>query len=173
MRNSVASYLLKASLYLLLQVFVFLKLNLFNTAFCYVYVAFIIALPLSMPRITQLFVAFGIGLIVDIFYNTLGINAAASLIIMYLRPYIFRIVPQPTSSPDVETQELSLQNFSFGWILQYYLIMIFLHHLLLVFIEAAGFTRFGYHMMIVFYSTLFTLVVSIIIQLTLYSKGRR
>jgi len=52
----------------------------------------ILILPVSWRGPKLLIAAFIIGLILDAFHNTLGINASAMLVTAFLRPYILRII---------------------------------------------------------------------------------
>ena len=58
----------------------------------YIYILFIMLLPLKAPRYAILIGAFLLGLSVDIFSNTLGIHAFASVFIAYVRPVIIRVI---------------------------------------------------------------------------------
>ena len=71
--------------YLLLQIFFVRQLVFFNYAFCFVYVATIILLPFDTSRVQLILLGFVAGMLVDVFYNTIGANAAAMTLIAYLR----------------------------------------------------------------------------------------
>lgn len=52
----------------------------------------ILILPISWRGPRLLLIGFTIGIILDAFHNTLGINASAMLVISFLRPYILRLI---------------------------------------------------------------------------------
>lgn len=53
-----------------------------------VYPLFILLLPFETPHWLVLLVAFVNGILIDIFYDSLGVNAFTSVLIGFLRPYI-------------------------------------------------------------------------------------
>ena len=75
-----------------LQILLLRNLVLFNTAFCFLYIGFLLFLPIQMPKVMLLLLAFVSGITVDIFYDTIGINAAAALLLAYLRPYVLLVL---------------------------------------------------------------------------------
>jgi rod shape-determining protein MreD len=77
-------------LYLLLQIFFMRNMVLFNYAFCFIYIAGILILPAEISRMYLLFIGFGLGFTVDVFSNTFGMHAAASVLIAYLRPFLIQ-----------------------------------------------------------------------------------
>ena len=81
-------YSLMVILYLLLQIFFMRNMVLFNYAFCFVYIAGILILPAEISRMYLLFIGFAVGFTVDIFSNTFGMHAAATVLIAYLRPFL-------------------------------------------------------------------------------------
>ena len=77
MRQNTLSYFLVFIVYLALQVFLFNNMVLFGTAFCFIYIAFILFLPFRINPVFLISLGFFGGLITDIFYNSMGVNAAA------------------------------------------------------------------------------------------------
>ncbi len=57
----------------------------------YIYILFIIALPVKTPRWLSLILAFILGLTLDIFSNTLGMHAFATVLIAFLRNGIINL----------------------------------------------------------------------------------
>ena len=52
----------------------------------------IIILPVGLSRNRLLFIAFAIGVILDSFHNTLGINTSALVLLAFLRPLALKII---------------------------------------------------------------------------------
>jgi rod shape-determining protein MreD len=73
--------------YVLVQVLILKNLVLFDVAFCFLYVAFILLLPVEMSPVALMFTAFGMGFLVDIFYSSMGLHAFALVITAYARNY--------------------------------------------------------------------------------------
>ena len=71
----------------LFQVLVLKYMVLFGVGFCFLYLMALLFLPLEMGFAGAMITGLVLGLTVDIFYNTTGIHAAASVFIMFIRPY--------------------------------------------------------------------------------------
>src|SRR5215510_3668646 len=87
MSRSGAFVIIYFVIYLLAQVMLFKQLVLFNTAFCFVYVAFILLLPIETNSLVLMSVAFLLGFCVDIFYDSLGLHALSLVLVAYVRNY--------------------------------------------------------------------------------------
>lgn len=157
-------------IYLILQVVLVQKMVLFDVAFCFLYLGFLLMLPFESGAIRLMLMGLLMGLCVDIFYNSLGIHAAASVFIMYLRPYVVSLIAPRGGYEAWMTPKLKIMGFE--WFSVYSLMLIFMHHLLLFFVEAGGFSNFFYTLLKVLASTAFTFVVVVIIQYLFYSSRR-
>lgn len=167
-RFSVFGGLFRAILLILAQVILFKNLVLFDSAFCFGYVLIFLMLPMDTNPIVQLLVGFVVGIIIDSFYNTLGIHAAASVLLVYLRIYWSRLMT-PSGGYD-SGPKINVRTQGLVWFLTYSYPLVFVHILLLLFIEASGFGLFWHTLTKVFYSSLFTLAVILIIQYLFYKK---
>lgn len=79
---------------LMVQVLLFSNLHFMGICSPYVYVLFLIALPLELPVVAQLCVAAALGLVMDIVGNTPGVHMAACVALMYAKPHIIhRMIP--------------------------------------------------------------------------------
>lgn len=149
-------------LYLTLQILIFRNLVLFDLAFCFVYVACILLLPAELSMTLTLLLAFGVGVVVDMFYNTLGMHAAASVLLAYLRPYLIRFQAAQRGFESrivLSIHEMGLRSFFY-----YILVLTFVHHFVLLFIEANSLMLLLPTLVKVFFSTLFTTLSIILIQ---------
>ena len=67
----------------------------------YFYVLFIILMPFETPRWLLLISGFLLGLSVDLFENTLGMHAAATVFMALVRPWVLSIfAPRDGYEPD-------------------------------------------------------------------------
>ena len=162
MNRSGILYFFSFFIYLLLQVLLLKSFVLFNTAFCFLYVAFILFLPIEINSLALMFIAFALGFMVDIFYDSLGLHASTLVLIAYLRNYWLSVI-SPQGGYDAGTGPTLGVN-GVQWFLVYTLPLIFLHHFVLFFLEAGGFSVFWYTMLKVIGSLLFTMIVIILIQ---------
>jgi hypothetical protein len=142
--------------YVALQVLFFRNLVFLDVAFCFIYLIPILWLPGDMNSLWVILTSFLIGLFVDMFYNTPGVHASACTLVGFLRRPILRYF---FPSRGVEN-EIHVSLFKMGH--QRYFIYItaitFIHHLVLFFVEAAGLHLFGYTLLKVFSSLVFTVL---------------
>lgn len=164
------SHLLQFFVFVALQIFLFQHLVLFNTGFCFIYLAFLLFLPIQLPPVILLLMAFTTGITVDTFYDTAGIHAGACVLLAYIRPYVLRFL---TPRDDYDANDsVNFRLMGWRWFITYALILIFIHHLLLFFLELGGIKLVGFTLLKVLASTLFTFTVVVIVQLLFFSARR-
>ena len=154
-------------LYVIAQVLLFKRLVLFNTSFCFLYVAFILLLPVEINKLLLMVLAFFLGFTIDIFYDSLGIHALALVTVAYLRNYWLS-----TITPQGGYDAGSIPAISNGvqWFLVYSVPMVFVHLALLFFVEAGGFGLFWFTMLKIMASLVFT--VGMMLMLQFFSVSR-
>lgn len=153
-----------------LQIVFFLNVSLFNVSFCFVYIAFILLLPIEVSRVTQIFLALAMGLLIDIFYDTLGIHAAASVFIGYVRAYVINLLT-PRGGYDTN-MEISIPALGFQWFVTYAAVLVFAHHFLLFFLEVFSLANFGRILLKTVASSIFTVFVITLLQYLLNSPRK-
>lgn len=131
----------------------------------YVYVLFILLLPLSAPRYAVLLLSFFIGLTIDIFSNTLGMHSFASVFIAYLRPAIIRVI---TNREEDMNDYPGMAYTGFAWFLTYTAIMVFIHHTVLFYIEVFTFHNFFNTLYRAFLSSVFSIFVIVLSQFIVF-----
>lgn len=139
---------------ILLQVLVLNQMNLGGYINPYVYVLFIILLPVQINKSTLLLLAFLTGLTIDLFGNTLGLHASATVLLAYARPGILRLFFQNLEFS--EEEEPNISKLKPGGFLKYTLVLVFIHHSALFFLEVFTFQGL--------LSTLFRIALSTIIS---------
>ena len=75
---------------LTIQILIFNNINLFGYINPYPYLLFVLLFPVNGNRSVLLLSSFTIGLILDLFLNSGGVHAAASLILAFVRPSLFK-----------------------------------------------------------------------------------
>ncbi|HMR56295.1 MAG TPA: Rod shape-determining protein MreD [Cyclobacteriaceae bacterium] len=148
--------------YLLVQVLLLRNLVLFNTAFCFLYIAFILLLPIETNSLILMLAGFLLGFTVDIFYDSMGLHALATVMMAYLRNYWLSAITPQGGYENNATATIAANGLQ--WFLVYSLPLVFLHHLVLFFVEASGFTMFWYTMLKIVASLLFTMSVIVLLQ---------
>ena len=71
--------------YVAIQVLFVRNLVLFDTAFCFVYVAFLLLIPLETGPLILMLLGFLTGFVIDIFYDSLGIHSAACVLLTFIQ----------------------------------------------------------------------------------------
>ena len=89
MNNYLVRYSILFIVCILLQVLIFNPIILFNIAFPVVFIYFIIRLPMNIKLSLLFTLAFILGLIVDIFSDTPGVNTLACVIIASLKQPVY------------------------------------------------------------------------------------
>lgn len=160
--REILSTILLFVLYLALQLLLARNLVLFDYAFCFIYIACVLLLPNETSLTWLLLIAFATGIIVDTFYNTLGMHAAATVLMAYCRPLIVRA---QIDVPGVESRiEFSLKELGLGTFFRYVFLLTLIHHASLFFIEAGSLALLVPILIRVVASTLFTTVSIVLIQ---------
>ena len=133
----------------------------------YLYILFILILPFNTPNYLLLILGFLLGLNIDIFSNTVGIHAAATTFLAFIRPAVINLI----SSRDVLelNQAPRISELGLGWFVRYSVIMVLAHHFVLFYIEVFTFSGFFYTFLRFLLSSVFTLVLIIISQYLTYN----
>ncbi len=164
--QTVIKLVLTFVIYLVLQIVVLRNFVFFDVAFCFVYIACILLLPDEVDPIWVILISFLIGLLVDIFYNTAGVHASASVMIGYLRGYIIKFL-FPTKGVENDIT-ISLKDMGGERFVRYVAILTIVHHSMLFFVEAGGFQFFLITVLKIICSVIFTTFLIIILQ---YVRG--
>ncbi len=161
--NNLISHIVRFGLYLLLQILLIRFFVLFNVAFCFVYIAAILTLPKETSHVNVIILSFFLGLVVDAFYNTMGMHTAAATLIGYLRPYVAELTISQQRGFD-EKKDFSVASIGLTTFLIYSGILVFIHHFLIFFLELGSFSLFFTTLLKIFSSALFTLLVIVLFQ---------
>ncbi len=149
-------------LLIVLQIFVFNNVQFSSYINPMVYVLFILILPFEIRGWLLLIVAFATGLSIDLFMNTLGMHASASVAMAFARPFVISFLSRRT---DLEFKGKVLMGLTgIQWYAKYAFILVFVHHLILFYIEIFSFNHFFLTFLRVLLSTVFTTTIILIAQ---------
>lgn len=121
----------------LLQVLVVNHIRLGGYVHPYVYMIFILLLPINIPNWQLLLLGFGLGLSIDMFTGTPGLHAGATTLMSFCRPAILRLVSGHQKLENVV--EPNLSQLGGVWFLRYTFTMVLVHHFALFFLESFSF----------------------------------
>jgi rod shape-determining protein MreD len=164
--------IIRAILFMLVQVFVLDKIVLHQMVTPYLYFLFVLWLPFKMQRPWLMLIAFVYGFILDSFQHNPGFHAAACVLIAYIRPFLVNIfIPQ--EGADTNFEEPSIK--SMGGILPYAIFMSVLclfHNAWLFLLEAWQFGNFWYFLVKTVLSTVLSIALIIVTELIFVRKQK-
>jgi cell shape-determining protein MreD len=147
----------------LLQVLILNKVSLGGYLNPYVYVMFILLLPFETPAWLLLLSSFFLGLSVDLFSGTIGMHAAASTFMAFLRPTVSRMFNSKREyEPGVKP---GINDLGLKWFLSYTLVLVFAHHLVYFYLEVFRFDELFSTFSRVILSTLLSTSMIVILNL--------
>jgi len=156
---------------ILLQVFVFNYVQWFGFLNPFVYLLFLILLPLEIPKSWQYILAFISGLIVDSFLKTFGIQAFACVLMVFLRPYVIFLL---NGFKPLETGIIPAPGVKdFNWILVYTLLLVFVHQITVAILETFQWAQWWRIIWTSMLNTLFTAFIILCIEYIFYSNKNR
>lgn len=138
----------------LIQVLIFSNIHLFGYATAYLYLIFLLKLPCHTSRNELLLWGFAFGLIVDIFGNTPGLNAASATLVAFFRNPILSIFIQKETIDDFIP---GIKTLNWSGYICYSLIFILLFYTTLFLLEIFTITSVTTLLISVASSSIFTM----------------
>ena len=109
----------------------------------YLYFLYIIWLPFNLGRFPLMLIAFLFGLTLDYFTGTMGLHAAACVLIAYIKPFLLNLLI-PQESTEQSHVEPSISSMGWAPYSLYVGLLTFVHHFYLVLLEWLQFGNFVY-----------------------------
>jgi rod shape-determining protein MreD len=160
-------YALMFAVLTLLQVLLLNQIHLGGFLNPYIYVLFILLLPISMQRYQVLLLSFLIGITVDWFSNTLGLHAASALLIGFLRTPLMKL----TTIREIEQSDYpGLNQTGVKWFLTYVSVSVVIHHMFLFYLEVFSFDNFFRTLLRALISSVFTIIIIVLSQYLVFRK---
>ena len=161
------SYSVQFIVLVALQVLILNNVELAGYMNPYLYLIFLLILPANLNRVVLLIIGFVLGYTIDIFENSGGLHASATLMLAFIRPALFRLVAGPGS---VEIDRMNIKTLGVSRFMMLAAIAVFAHHFWLFLLEAFGFRDFLQVIKRTFLSGLFTLLLVYLTQILVYRK---
>ncbi len=155
---------------ILLQLIIIDNIQISGYVNPFIYVLFIMLLPLNISVTLSMFLALLIGLVNDFFANTGAIHAAASVFLAFSRPIVLRLLAPPAGYEDVITP--SIKDLGISWFLTYSLLLIFIHHTTLFFLEIFSFSEIFFTILKILGSLISSLILILIGVFLFSSKSK-
>ena len=112
---------------ILLQVLILNNVHIAGYATPFLYIYFILRLESNTSRNEAMLWGFALGLCIDVFSNTPGMNAAATVFLAFIRPLFLQLFA-PRDNQEIVP---SLKNMGFSLFVKYTLAAVFMHHVML------------------------------------------
>ena len=159
MNNELFMNIFRFILLLLVQIIIFNNMNFLGYISPFPYILFIILYPVNGNKYGLLLASFLLGITLDIFSNSGGIHAAASIVLAYYRPYIFKF----SFGVSYEYQTVKLNDVITPERFSFILISVLIHHIILFILETFQISFFWDTLVRIILSTVFTIIICIII----------
>jgi hypothetical protein len=137
----------------------------------YFYFVFILWLPFKMGRSALLLISFSVGMVVDMFFKTPGLHAAACVLIAFVRPFLINLL-LPKEATDWGNEEPSKKTMGAVPYATYLIILTVLHHFYLIFLEWMQFGSFLYFIGKLMATSLVSLLLILMTDLFLNRKSK-
>ncbi|MBU2949114.1 rod shape-determining protein MreD [Tamlana agarivorans] len=150
---------------IVLQVLLLNHINFLGYINPYIYILFIALFPIKNNRITLIILSFLLGIILDIFLDSGGIHAGASVFIAYARPVFLKFA----FGTMFEHQLIKFNMVEFTSKLIYFTLLTVTHHFILFSLEIFSFSKILLILEKTLFSSIFTILLSIILTI-IFSK---
>lgn len=152
---------------LFVQIFLLRNMGFYNLSIPFIYILFILVLPFRIPNLLLYIIAFGTGLTVDAFYDTLGVHTAACVALAFVR---ISFIAVSLNRDSVDEPEPSLGNMGLKWFSLYAVLCILAHHLVVFFLEAFKFTELAYTLSRSLLSVIFSFFIILLVEFIFHNK---
>ncbi len=166
MNSIITSHIIRFIVLVLFQVIVFNHINFLGYINPYIYIIFVLFFPIKSNRLLFIFLSFLIGLSVDMFSDSGGVHAAASVVIGYARPVFLK----STFGTIYEYNNVKFDDVDFGSKLVYVALLTASHHLVLFTLEIFDISRILIILQNTFFSGIFTILLITLISIIFSRK---
>jgi rod shape-determining protein MreD len=120
-------------LLVLFQVLVLNNIEFLGYVNPYLYILFIITLPVKLPKWIAILIAFATGLLIDTFSNTHGMHAFAAVLIAFLRTGIIELF---ITIEEGNNPTPTFYTFGLNAYIKYVVLMVLIYHMAFFMLEA-------------------------------------
>lgn len=161
MINNIIRGILYFVVFVLIQILVLNNIHYLRIATPFLYLYFLIKLPVGISKSTMLVLSFITGLTIDMFSNTPGMHAAACTFAGFARPSLIRFF---IGKELLEGAYPSYAVFGFGGFTRYILSFVLLHHIFLFLVESLTLFDPLFLVIRILASTLLTVILISIVE---------
>ncbi len=167
----ILSYIARFIFIVLIQVLVINNLEITTYINPYIYIVIILSLPFNTKPWVVLVISLLAGTIMDSFSNSPGLHMAACVFMGYFRR--FYLLFSTNKEDQSSNNHPSISSKGWVWFITYALILTFLHHFVLFFLEAYSIFEFTDTVFRIFFSSIFSVLIITIGQLLFYKVSKK
>ena len=168
--NNVIANILRFFVLLLVQVAICQHISLFGYMTPALFLLALYLLPLEMPLSLQYVIGFATGFVTDAFAHTLGVSSFACTLLMFLRPYIVRML-NGANNVKFENIDRPVPGVKdFRWVFLYTLTLTSIYEVVAVLLETMTFKNFGHTLLVIVGNTLFSVFVILCIEYIFHAR---
>ncbi|RAJ04127.1 rod shape-determining protein MreD [Chitinophaga skermanii] len=156
-------------LLILVQVCVLNNILIHQLVSPYIYMLFILLLPLNIPRPALQLLGLLLGLTLDMFMDTMGMHAAACVAIAYLRPFIINVL-SPQGGYEVTQKTPSITSMGLSQFAIYVTILVAIHNIIYFSIVTFGWANPLYLLLKIVLSTAVSLFLVLLYELLFFVR---
>ncbi|MEW6468526.1 MAG: rod shape-determining protein MreD [Bacteroidota bacterium] len=171
MINSLVQNSLRFILLVLIQVLILNNIQLSGYLNPFLYVLILLMLPFETADWVVMLLAFMLGLLLDMFSDTLGLHTSACVFLAYARKSVLRYMA-PREGYE-SGKKPNFRDMGISWFFIYAGILVFAHHLVLFYLETFRLNDFFSTFFKVILSSAFTLLTIFIAQLLFVTPRER
>lgn len=139
-----------------IQVLLLNNIHFFRMATPFLYLYFLVKLPLGISRMQLTLLAFITGLVIDSFSNTPGMHAAACTFVGFFREPLIQFLIGKELPEGIYP---SYKTFGYGGFLRFVVLLALIHHVILFLIESLSLFDPLFLLIRILSSTVFTTVL--------------
>ncbi len=167
MNSIVATNTVRFIVLVLVQALILNHINFLGYINPYIYILFIILYPVKNNRTLFIFLSFLLGLSVDIFSDSGGVHAAASVTLAFIRPGFLKSV----FGALYENQTIKFFNMDLAPKLTYIGLMTVVHHFIMFTLEIFNISKIILIAQKTLFSSIFTIILCILVTIIFSRKS--
>ena len=152
----------------LLQVLICNQMNFLGSINPYIYILFILIYPVKNNSLSFIFISFVLGILIDVFMDTGGAHAAASVTVAYMRPVFLKF----SFGAAYEYQAIKFNDADLLPRVIYFTLLILIHHFILFILIIFDNSKAGMVVSNALSTGLFTLFLALTLT-TLFSRKEK
>lgn len=170
MTKTIFNIIFRYFILVLIQVLILNQLVLHGYITPYIYPLALLSLPFGTPRWILLVFGFILGVSIDLFSNTGGIHAFATVFLAFVMPFVLQLLtPREGYEPGTKP---TIASLGFNWFFVYIIICIPIHHLVFFSIEVFSLSYIKYLLLKIIFSTIATIIILLIAQYLFYPRQK-